>query len=737
MKRMSGPTSPIAQLRWPGWRHLPRETRDTLLLLGVIAWVIAPHALHLPAWCVALALVMLLVRATLALGHRPMPPRWLTTLVLVGALGATYLSHGTLVGKDAGVTLVVVLMSLKTLELRARRDAFVVFFLGFFLVLTHFLYSQSLLLAASMLVAVWALLTAVVLAHMPVGHPSLAAAARLALRMSLFGAPVMFALFVLFPRFGPLWGLPEDATSGRTGLGNSMRMGSVAELALDDGVAMRVRFLGAAPPPEALYFRGPVLAAFDGREWRPLRESPWEPAQRVPAALQVEGPGWAYELTLEPTKVAVIPTLEATPQLPAFDELQPRRRADLQWVLPRPLMERHRVEAVAYLRFRHGPREPVLGLQDYLQLPPGYNPRTLAWAAALRRDPRYARADADTLARAVLAHIRRGGFSYTLSPGLYGDAEGRHAIDEFWLDRKAGFCEHFAAAFVVVMRALDVPARIVTGYQGAERNPLDGYYLVRHSHAHAWAEYWQRGLGWVRADPTAAVAPDRIEHAFALRPAPGLVQSALQAVNAQFWLDLRHRWEALNNAWNQWVLNYSRGRQLDLLRRIGFQAPDWRDLALLLIGLVVAASTAAAAWAWWDRQRQDPWVRRYQRVRRRLGRHGLQTPPHTPPRTLAALALEHWGEAARPLAQALIELEAQRYAPSSARLGSKKTAASLLSRWAGAFRCASTLAGPPEEQLLQALAKLPPLGRPVRGSASQCPAPATVDDRPGAPRRSR
>ncbi|HWP19673.1 MAG TPA: transglutaminaseTgpA domain-containing protein [Burkholderiaceae bacterium] len=672
--------------RWPGWRHLPRETRDTLFLLAVIAWVIAPHAMHLPLWCVGLALLMLVARAALAIKGEPMPPRWLLVVVLLTALGATYLSHGTLVGKDAGVTMVVVLMSMKTMELRARRDAFVVFFLGFFLVLTHFLYSQSLLLAASMLIAVWALLTAVVLAHMPVGRPSLSDAGRLALRMCLFGAPVMVVLFLLFPRFGPLWGLPEDATSGRTGLSNSMRIGSVAELALDDSVALRVRFLGAEPPPQALYFRGPVLADFDGYEWRPPRGSEWG-LPHVPAALRVEGPAWRYEMTLEPTRVAVIPTLEATAQLPAFDGLQPRMRPDLQWVLPRPLMERHRIEAVAYPGFRHGPEQAVPGLREYMQLPPGHNPRTRAWAAALRRDPRYAQADADTLARAVLQHIRTAGFSYTLAPGVYGGKDGRDAIDEFWLDRRAGFCEHFAAAFVVVMRALDVPARVVTGYQGAERNPVDGYYLVRNSYAHAWAEYWQPGRGWVRADPTAAVAPDRIERTSALRPAPGLVQSALEAVNAQFWQSLRHRWEALNNAWNQWVLNYSRGQQLDLLRRLGFASPDWRDLAVVLLGLVVSAAAGGAAWAWWDRQRQDPWLRRYHRARRRLARAGLASPAHQPPRPLALAVLERWGPSAQPVADALLELEALRYAPRSGR--------------------PPTLATAVERRLLQAIARLP------------------------------
>ena len=185
----------------------------------------------------------------------------------------------------------------------------------------------------------------------------------------------------------------------------------------------------------------------------------------------------------------------------------------------------------------------------------------------------------------MLQHIRTSGFSYTLAPGDYG----RDGIDEFWLDRKEGFCEHFAAAFVVVMRAAGVPARIVTGYQGTDLPPVDGYYVVRQSSAHAWAEFWQSGTGWVRADPTGAVAPDRIGRSYRLAPQPGFVAGTLDAMNPQLYAQLRSAWETVNNRWNQWVLNYSRGQQLDVLKQMGFVAPTWEDLALLLVGALERA----------------------------------------------------------------------------------------------------------------------------------------------------
>ena len=640
--------------RWPGWRQLPREARDTLFLLGVIGWTLLPHLTHLPQWCMALAAVVLLWRARLALANAPLPGRWWLVGVLGVAAALTFWSYGTLLGKEAGVTLAVVLMALKTLELRARRDAFVVFFLGFFLVLTHFLYSQSLLVALAMLVSIGGLLTALVLAHMPVGKPGLRQAGRLAGRTALLGAPVMALLFLLFPRIGPLWGVPQDGVA-TTGLSNSMRMGALAQLALDDSIAMRLKFAGPVPPPRAMYFRGPVLSRFDGQEWRaqPL------PAHAVGArgSLRTEGAPVVYEMTLEPTRLAVLPLLEASTTAPRIDNQDVSGPSALQWFVARPVSERLRFVAEAYPAYRYGPTNRSLALQDDLELPPGYNPRTLAWAEALRADPRYAQADGRTLAAVLLRHIATTGFSYTLAPGEYG----RDAVDEFWLDRRSGFCEHFAAAFVVVMRALDVPARIVTGYQGTDREPVDGYWLVRQSAAHAWAEYWQEGVGWVRADPTAAVAPERVDRSARLVAAPGLVAGALGQVNPALLASLRDGWETLNNRWNQWVLNYSSAQQIDVLKRIGFDSPTRDDLTTLLIGALSVLALLGAAWAWWDRHRVDPWTRQMLALRRALDRIGIGSQPHDTPRALAGRIDARFASRGQALTELLQTLERQRY----------------------------------------------------------------------------
>ena len=480
---------------------LPRDARDTLFLLLVIAWVLLPQVGNLPLWCSALAGSVLVGRGWLAVQARPLPGKWWLLALLALTIGATLMTHRTLLGRDAGVTLLVVLLTLKTLELRARRDAFVVFFLGFFCMLSNFFYSQSLLTAFSMLLGLMGLLTMLVNAHMPVGKPPLLQTAKTAGWMALLGAPIMLVLFLLFPRLAPLWGVPSDAMTGRSGLSSSMQVGNIATLALDDSVAMRIRFEGGKPPPQQdLYFRGPVLSNFDGRNWQPLR--PFLPARyALPPNLQVAGAPVRYEVTLAPNNQPWIFVMEAAPDSPELPGYQTTMDANLQWTSNRPITDLVRYKAVSYPVFRHGPRQQAIGLQEFVALPAGFNPRTLALAAEIRRDPRYAVANTRTLVQVALERLRTGGYVYTLEPGVYG----QHTADEFWFDRKEGFCEHIASAFVILMRALDVPARIVTGYQGGEANNVDGYWVVRQSDAHAWAEVWQAGEGWVRVDPTSAV----------------------------------------------------------------------------------------------------------------------------------------------------------------------------------------------------------------------------------------
>ena len=221
------------------------------------------------------------------------------------------------------------------------------------------------------------------------------------------------------------------------------------------------------------------------------------------------------------------------------------------------------------------------------------------------------------------------------------------------------------------MRALDIPARIVTGYQGGERNAVDGYWVVRQSEAHAWAEVWLSGKGWVRVDPTSAVSPGRTGTFQRLQREQSAMGAALLGtVNAEFALNLRAYWDAANNSWNQWILNYTQGQQLKLLESLGFESPRWEDLIFVLLGVVVIASLGGALWSLWERHHRDPWLELLAQASARLQKAGLHIAPNSPPRRVAEQLIQQLGPdhpSVSALQDWLFKLEAMRYAPPTQR----------------------------------------------------------------------
>ena len=643
--------------------RLNRETRDTLFLVGVVAACVGPHLFRLPLWAGAAVALLLAWRVALAWRAQPLPNRWVLMLVLVAACVGAKLSHGVLVGRASGLTLVAVLMALKLLEMHNRRDAFVVFFLGFFLVLTQFLHSQALWVALWTVVTVWGLLTSLVLAQMPLGQPHLKIAAREAARTTLYGLPVMVLLFLLFPRMAPLWGVPGAGAS--TGLSDQLEFGNMASIATDERIALRLRALDGRrlPPSSQVYLRGPVLTQFDGQTWRSsppglfaLRDA-WQPGNNPPLR---------YEMLVEPQRVPLLPELEFGPGQPNevwnLQGLTLRRSTELNWIASRPITERLRFEHRAVLAGAQlGPLREHPSLQAARALPPGLNPRLRAWAQQLAQGR-----DTPALLAALLQHIREQPFGYTLTPGIYGEFSP-HGIDEFWFDRRLGFCEHYAAATVVALRAAGVPARIVTGYQGLDPELQEGWAVVRNSNAHAWVEYWQAEQGWLRVDPTAAVAPERVEFGRRLAPPPGALQGAFDAIDPSLWRRLRQFGEGLDLRWQQWVLGYARDQQFDLLRKLGFSEPDWTALGHAVAIAIAALGLGSLGWARWRQREHNPWVRLHQRALLALQAAGLPAQAHQAPLRWAQLAAQHWGEArASDVVQQLQALEAQRYGPQSA-----------------------------------------------------------------------
>ncbi|WP_028100422.1 transglutaminase TgpA family protein [Pseudoduganella violaceinigra] len=617
----------LAKLAGP----LTRDKADTLLLLLAAILVLAPHFDHLPLWTSATICLTLFWRAAITMRGSRLPPLWLLVPVSLLTMGGVYLNFRTLLGREAGVTMLALLLTFKLLEMHARRDLFVVTFLSFFLLLTNFFYSQSIGTALVMVATIVVLLAAQITFQFTGAVPPLATRLKLAGRVFLVAAPLGVFLFVAFPRIqGPLWGLPGDA-GGKSGMSDTMSPGSITSMALSEEVAFRAKFDGPAPLQQQLYWRGPVLSNYDGRTWSRIGR-PQTPVAvyRLGRQLGLTGPAHRYEVTLEPGRRQFLFMLELSEPLTALEDASPAYTDELEQLAHANSDKRMRYEAVAHPAYAAQTALSPATLERWLQLPQGFNPRTLRYAAGIQA-LRAERGD-DAAIAAVLDNFRQG-FEYTLEP----DRLGRDAVDEFLFQTRKGFCEHFSGAFVYVMRAAGLPARVVNGYQGGELNPVDGYYTVRQSDAHAWSEVWlgpQRG--WVRVDPTAAVAPERIRTSLAQalpQDAPFGLQGLVELSRDQAsWLaQLRFNLSAVNNAWNQWILDYNPNRQENFLRELVAALGDWRLLAglALFAGLIMLAKYRRA----W--RRRDPVDAAYLAFCRLLARYGIARAPDEGPLSLA------------------------------------------------------------------------------------------------------
>lgn len=495
--------------------------------------------------------------------------RQLVMLVIIAGVIATY---GTLIGRDAGVALLILLAAMKLLEMGNNRDFYVVCLISLFLILTGFFYSQTILSALHMLLSVLIIISAMTVLNDPKSFVTSRKRIEIAASLLIQSVPILFILFILFPRIdGPLWGLPKDARSGQSGLDDEMSPGQISQLSLSDAVAFRVEFDGEIPDNSSLYWRGPVLWYSDGVKWV------MDKSKSAPPLVEVKGKAFNYTVTMEANNKPWLFGLEIPSKPPA----QSFFSHDFQIITKTPVYSRRRYEMSSHTDFRlatSGSNE----LSKALQLPRGYHPRARAMGEKLRADNPE---DPGEIITQALRMFNSEDFYYTLSPPLLLN----DSVDEFLFETRQGFCEHYASAFVILMRAAGVPARVVTGYQGGSLNPVGNYLVVRQRDAHAWAEVWMDESGWTRIDPTAAVSPSRINDGIETALPATIVDVPLVLQNSEFardtWRRLRNSIDAVNNRWNQWVLGYNNKRQNSFLNWLGFGNIDWRSMTLGLIGL--------------------------------------------------------------------------------------------------------------------------------------------------------
>jgi transglutaminase-like putative cysteine protease len=510
-------------------------------------------------------------------------------------------------------------------------------FLGYFVCITEFLFSQDLLITLFSIVNVTLVTTALVALHQPGQHQFNRSSIRLASVMLLQAAPLMVVLFFLFPRFGPLWSVPIKSHTAKTGMSDFMKPGDVASLSQSADVAFRVKFEGEIPPKSDLYWRGLVFSKMKQGVWSSLGYYEVPVGEQRPTQVDTAGDYLTYTVIMEPTQQRWLYSLQYARSSTGGVMHAP----DFRLYSPSPLETEYMYEARSWPRI---PVEPELSewrRKTELKLPPRGNPQTRELAVAMRENAASDRA----FVADVLRKFNREEYIYTLRPGLL---RSRDQIDEFLFDTQRGFCEHYAAAFVFMLRSAGVPARVVAGYQGGEINPVNKTVIVHQFDAHAWAEVWYEGRGWVRVDPTAAVAPERIEWGLEEAMAAegsflaGAPLSPLRYRKLPLLNMLRLRYDALTYRWQSWVVGFNRDRQFELFQDF-FGEISARVFVTLFLGswALVLIPVAITLLRRRDTHEPSPADKHYLMFCERLENLGLTREPGEAPGDFAQRASEH------------------------------------------------------------------------------------------------
>ncbi|RDS80526.1 DUF3488 domain-containing protein [Dyella monticola] len=579
--------------------HVSERTFDLLCLAA--AFVLIVHTGHFSIW-LSSALFMALALRWWQRRYRPgRVPAWLKLPMLLILVGVVVLDYGNIFGREPGSALASGLLVLKLSETETPRDTRVAAAFACFLLMAALLFGQGMIATFVVALGLLPALTTWRSLEPTQATPSLPRQLLPALGLLLVSLPLTLTAFMLVPRLSsPLWGSPNSAAA-HTGLSDHMSPGDFDTLLTDDSPAMRVTFDGPPPPRGQRYFRAFVLWDYDGTNWTRI-DTPTDVPIPVEAAQTVN-----YQISLEPTHQRVLPTLDVPLRAPP----QAQAHADGEVFADKPVDDVRDYALTSALRYRlQAHLDPATRLRA-LHLPDGFDPRAHALAEQWRQ--RYGRNDA-AIIEAALAMFHNGGFRYTLLPAPLG----HDAIDDFLFNTREGFCEHYASAFTVLMRAAGIPARVVAGYQGGFWNNMGNYLLVRNSDAHAWSEVWLPGPGWVRIDPTAAVRPQRISQG-----AAGAAGNQLPWYESGLLQSMRNQWDIVNRWWNQGVIGFDAIRQHGLLTPFGIPDVDTEMLLKLLIISMAVFGSAGLVWALWRRPESDLALAAMRALERKLAHAGV------------------------------------------------------------------------------------------------------------------
>lgn len=556
-----------------------------LWLLSGILFILAPHVIYQPSFLILIVSGILLWRLYIELRFFRQPPSWLSTLLAVTTFVGISYGYQTIFGRDAGVALLIAMMCLKLLEMGTRRDFMVAVFLGYFVVITGFLFDQSVVVGLIMTTAVFLLTTALISYHRTKRTlTNQYKSARLGINILFQAIPLTLILFLLFPRVqGPLWGLPEQGSSASTGLSNSMAPGQITELAFDNSVAFRVKFEGEVPPADRLYWRGPVFTYYDGLMWQELSRNSrkifggnW--SNSLPPVPQVKvSEGIKYSVMLEPNNSNWLLALD----LPTIYPPDSYLTQNYELMSNEPIKKLKNYKLTSHLNYTLSAEAPPSS-RVYRQIPSFVGPKARKLVSELQDQVVDSKPYDTQMVNLVLNYFREQPFYYTRTPPSMLDKP----VDQFLFEARRGFCEHFSSSFVILMRAAGIPARVVTGYLGGELNTIGNYFIVRQSDAHAWAEVWLADKGWVRFDPTAVIPPNRVEQAqfrdrFQRSPdSQGASDSWLSKHLKRF----KFLVDNINHSWNDWIIGYNPKKQKTFFDNIGMENLSANNIVALLFG---------------------------------------------------------------------------------------------------------------------------------------------------------
>lgn len=581
-----------------------------LFLLVSLGLIVLPHSAHLPPLLSAFFGLLFAWRLAGVWKRQWLPGNALLFLLTLGGIALLVIHHQGILGREAGTGVFVTALGLKLMEIRGQRDIYLCVFLAFIVAATQFLFVQNIFMAAYILAVCCSLLATLVCLNSTRARPW--AALKTASAIVLQALPLAVVIFLAFPRIeAPRWALFKDKSQARLGLKDSLEPGSISDLALSPELAFRVTFQGAIPPPEQRYWRGPVFTRTDGKRWT---QSGGDAFQRYLDKPRFQGNAYQYTLLQEPHDKRWVFALEMPTSYPPNLE----RNGFYQLLAGRPNEKRTEYRLTSYPEYNTGYITKT-EYRESLQLPHDISPRLRALAEQLQSEDQ----KPETFIENLLRYFRQQQFSYTLQPPLMEE----NPIETFLFETRRGFCSHYATASAYLLRIAGIPARVVGGYQGGELNKVGNFLEIRQANAHAWVEAWLDGRGWVRIDPTAAVAPARIEQDVNvdLQVELGEVNFSAPVTQSVFGDLLKqagYLWDSLDYNWQRWVINYSSGSQSKLLEFFNIG-----NLKALFTWLAAAALLAVAPVVWLllrgKPRPSDQAAQLYARFCRKLGKAGL------------------------------------------------------------------------------------------------------------------